>query len=233
MNGSGWEIFRVGPALGFITRRTGNASSDPIATVRKLLEKIAPGTEIARVHQVHGREVHHAEGPTSFPYPRADALVADRSGLAVTVLTADCVPVLLADDGSRLVGAVHAGRRGVMDDVIGAALGFVERRFGIPPADLHVHLGPAIGPCCYEVSAGLAEDFTRRWGGNFVIMGEEGQSRLDLPGLVIEQLKRRGVLRERIILRNDCTSCNLDRYYSYRAEGDAAGRHVSGVLLKP
>jgi len=228
---SEWEVFRVGPALGFITRRTGGDSSDPIVTVRKLLERVAPGTEIARVHQVHGCEVFHAEGSTSVPYPRADALIADRSGLAVTVLTADCVPVLLADDGSRLVGAVHAGRRGVMDDVIGVALEYVKRRFGIPPADLHVHLGPAIGPCCYEVSTGLAEDFARRWGKDFVIMGEEGQSHLDLPGLVIEQLKHRGVLRERIILRNDCTSCNLDRYYSYRAEGDAAGRMASGILL--
>ncbi|MCX7022767.1 MAG: polyphenol oxidase family protein [bacterium] len=227
-----WEVFQVGPATGFITLRAGHPADDPLATVRELLDGIAPGAGIARAHQVHGREVFLAEGPTFLPYPRADALVTDKKGLAVVVLTADCFPVLLADERSRVAGAVHAGRRGALADVVGAALELIERRFAVGLSSLFAQVGPGIGPCCYEVSDEIADEFAGRWGERFVRRVPDGGPRLDLPGLVLHQLLARGVSPDRITASGDCTRCRSDRYWSHRALGEAAGRMATGVLLE-
>jgi len=226
-----WEVFRVGPATGFTTLRTPSPTDDPLEVVRELLNGIAPGAGIARVHQVHGREVFIAEGPTSLPYPRADALVTDRKGLAVVVLTADCLPVLVADEGGRVAGAVHAGRRGALADAVGAALELIERRFGVKPSSLFAHVGAGIGPCCYEVSDAIADELSGRWGERFVLRKPDGGPRLDLPGLVRHQLLARGMNPEQIASSGDCTRCRSDRYWSHRALGEAAGRMATGVLL--
>jgi YfiH family protein len=226
-----WEAFRVGPATGFTTLRTQSPDDDPLDAVREILDGIAPRAGIARAHQVHGREVYLALGPTSLPYPRADALVTEKRGLAVVVLTADCLPVLVADEEGRAVGAVHAGRRGALADTVGAALEFIERRFDIEPSSLFVHVGAGIGPCCYEVSGKIADELAERWGERYVLRDPEGGPRLDLPGLVRHQLLARGVAPERIASSGDCTRCRSDRYWSYRALGEAAGRMASGVLL--
>ena len=226
-----WEVFRVGPATGFTTLRTPSPTDDPLGIVRELLDEIASGAELARVHQVHGREVYLAEGPTSLPYPRADAVVTDRKGLAVVVLTADCLPILLADEGGSVAGAIHAGRRGALADAVGAALEFIERRFGTKPASLFAHVGPGIGPCCYEVSDAIADELAGRRGERFVSRVPDGGPRLDLPGLVRHQLLARGVNPARISSSDDCTRCRSDLYWSYRALGEAAGRMATGVLL--
>ncbi|HUT98861.1 MAG TPA: polyphenol oxidase family protein [bacterium] len=232
MRGARWDVFRVGPATGFTTLRAGNPADDPLDTVRELLDGVAPGAGIARAHQVHGREVYHARGPTSLPYPRADALVTGKKGLAVVVLTADCIPVLLADEGGSVAGAVHAGRRGALADTVGAALEFIERRFGAEPPSLFAHVGPGIGPCCYEVSDAIADEIACRWGERFVRRVPDGGPRLDLPGLVRHQLLARGVDPDRITASGDCTRCRSDRYWSHRALGEAAGRMATGVLLE-
>ncbi|HDR06555.1 MAG TPA: laccase domain-containing protein, partial [Candidatus Coatesbacteria bacterium] len=213
------------------TLRSGGADADPLDAVRAFLDEAAPGAEIARVHQVHGRGVHLAEAPAALPYPRADALVTEKRGLALVVLTADCVPLLLADEGGRVAAAVHAGRRGALADVAGAALEFVERWFSIEPSSLFARLGPAIGPCCYEVSDEIADEIAGRWGEGFVRRPPEGGPRLDLPGLVENQLLSRGVRPERLAVSGACTRCESGRYWSYRAQGDGAGRMASGVLL--
>jgi hypothetical protein len=227
-----WEAFRVGPASGFTTLRAGGPADDPLATVRELLDEVAPGAGIARAHQVHGREVYVARGPTFLPYPRADALVTDKRGLAVVVLTADCIPVLLADERGGVAGAVHAGRRGALADTVGAALELIESRFGAGPSSLFAHVGPGIGPCCYEVSEGIADEMAGRWGERFVRRVQGKGPRLDLPGLVRHQLLARGVSPDRITASGDCTRCRSDRYWSHRALGEAAGRMASGVLLE-
>jgi YfiH family protein len=231
IEGVSGEVFGVGPALGFTSLKNGEPGDDPLVFARELLKKVAPGAAVARAHQVHGRGVHLTGGPTSTPYPRADALVTDRRNLAVVVLTADCVPVLFADEGARVAGAVHAGRRGALVDVVGAALEFVEKRFGVGPSALFARLGPAIGPCCYEVSDVVADELAGRWGERFVRRSPEGGPRLDLPGLVAHQLLRRGVAPERVGSSGGCTCCRPDRYWSYRAQGEASGRMVAGVLL--
>ena len=91
--------------------------------------------------------------------PRADGLIAQASGLLLTVQTADCVPILLVDTRRRAIAAVHAGWRGTLARIVQKTLGQMRMSFGTRPADVIASLGPSIGPCCYEVGPEVAQAF--------------------------------------------------------------------------
>ena len=223
------SLYTLGPAVAFTTTRRDPPSFDSLDPARWLLSKASLKADFARLDQVHGTEIYFTSRATDTPYPKADAIVTNRRSLAVVVLTADCVPILLADEKSRVVAAVHAGWRGVYNNIVRATLSHLYNRFGIHPKELHVALGPSIGPCCYEVSEELAADFSERWGREY-LSGEDGTPHLDLPSLVMDQLLRYGVEFHRIQKRGQCTLCHQKRYYSFRG-GDERGRLVSGVML--
>jgi polyphenol oxidase len=224
------EEQRLGPARVLITRRQPILPADPLEPLRELLARDHPNVGIARVHQVHGVDIHHAAGPTSEPYPRADAVVTGRRELAAVVVTADCVPLLLADREGRCVAAVHAGWRGVFAGIAGGVVAELESLFNVRPEELSARIGPAIGPCCYEVSPELGEDFTARWGGDWVHPGPAGRPHLDLPGLLRFQLIEAGLPDSGIAGGGECTLCERERWYSWRG-GDADGREASAVWL--
>jgi len=223
------SLYTLGPAVAFTTTRRDPPSFDPLDPARWLLANASLKAEFARLEQVHGTEVYFAQRATETPYPKADAIATNRRSLAVVVLTADCVPILLADEKSRVVAAIHAGWRGVYNNIVRSALSHLYNRFGIHPKELHVALGPSIGSCCYEVSDELATNFSERWGAEYV-SEKEGKSHLDLPGLITDQLFRYGVEFHRVQKRGQCTLCHQKRYFSYRG-GDERGRLVSGVML--
>jgi YfiH family protein len=159
--------------------------------------------------------------------PGVDALVTTDTDVALVVLTADCVPVLLVAPGG--VGAVHAGRRGVQAGVVAAAVAALAAA-GPPPSSMTALVGPAIGACCYEVPAGLAEEVvaevpaaraTTRW----------GAPALDLPAAVAGQLEQAGVGRVEDWWA--CTRCHAQRWFSHRATaaGVGSGRNT-GVVCR-
>lgn len=224
------EEHRLGPARVLITRRQPILPADPLDPLLELLAREKPGVGIARVHQVHGVDIHHAAGPTSGPYPRADAVVTAERALAAVVVTADCVPLLLADREGRCVAAVHAGWRGTHAGIAGRVVAELESRFGVRPEELAARVGPAIGPCCYEVSPELGADIAARWGGDWVHPGPAGRPHLDLPGLVRFQLVQAGVEESAVGGGGECTLCERERWYSWRG-GDENGRLVAAVWL--
>ncbi|WP_373995467.1 peptidoglycan editing factor PgeF [Streptomyces spongiicola] len=136
----------------------GGAVGDDPAAVRANRELAAGrlGVEPALVvwmNQVHGREVAVAEGPwTGTDVPAVDAVVTARRGLPLAVLTADCTPVLLADPVAAVVGAVHAGRPGMVAGVVPAAVGAMVA-LGADPSRITARTGPAVCGRCYEVPA--------------------------------------------------------------------------------
>jgi YfiH family protein len=165
----------------------------------------------AWVRQVHGRELLEAQAPGL--QGDADALVTRRPGVALAIQTADCVPILLAGDG--FVAAVHAGWRGVAGGIVEHAV----RSVG--PLG-RVWIGPAIGPCCYEVGPEVAEVFR---GDGVLTPGREDRSQLDLAGAV----RRRLPASVEVVDVGVCTRCD-ERWWSYRrscAEGVRAGRNVA------
>ncbi len=151
-----------------------------------------------------------------------DALVTSLPGVGLVVQTADCVPVILA--AADAIGVVHAGWRGAAAGVSRAAAE-VFLALTRDPDSVRAWLGPAVGPCCYEVGSEVATRFPEA----FVRASTGDRSILDLPGVVQRQLEDAGVRRENIMQPTGCTMCGGEHYASFRRDGTRAGRMIALV----
>jgi len=175
---------------------------------------------LASLKQIHSAECVLAGGRAG-ELGRGDALLEDTPGAVVAVKTADCIPILLADERHRAVAAVHAGWRGTAARIAPRALEAMRARFGTEPADVHAAIGPGIGKCCYEVGPEVAAQF-----------GESGRAHIDLATVNRQQLAAAGVAPERLSLANLCTMCNPEEFHSYRRDKEAAGRLWSFIGIR-
>ena len=230
------ESLLVAPRLGaphvFETRTT------------SLAEEI--GMPILRLRQVHGTGVEVIDDDTDIePYlnpqsedrPAADAVLSRRRGVAVAVLTADCVPILLHFPDVAAVGAVHSGWRGTAKDISGEALRAAARAFGADPRRCRAAIGPCVSAARYRVGmevrqafldADLPPDLFRS-----PSVDESGHESwlCDLARAVGLQLVRAGVPRESVWSAARCTVSESHLFHSYRRDGAAAGRMASGIAL--
>lgn len=199
-----------------------------------------------RVRQVHGRGVRvlrqdAISAAAHRERPDGDALISDASGLVLTVLVADCVPVLLLDRRIGAAAAVHAGWRGTCAGIVPAAIDAMRREFGTRPDDLTGAIGPSIGPCCYEVgeelidafrAAGHAEEDVTAWFRRVPRTDADGTSlRLDVARSNRDQLRRAGVPESAVFDSGLCTKTYRETFDSYRADGDAAGRMAAMITV--
>lgn len=222
----------------FASLNFGLKGGDPPERVAENLSRLAgtlglePGG-CYRARQVHGRALREASREVSreaLARAEADGLFTSDVGCAVGVLTADCVPVLVADPVRRRVAAVHAGWRGIVGGVLEAAVAELAAR-GAAPAELVAAAGPSIGPCCYEVGPEVAEAFSARFPAA-VSQGPRGRAHLDLGAAAIAILVGLGLEPDRIERPALCTRCRADLCYSYRRDGDATGHHLSLIGLR-
>ena len=133
----------------------GYGSNDDRAAIdenrRRAIAAVLPGAELATVHQVHSAEAVYADAPwPQDERPHADAMVTDRPGLLLGILTADCAPVLLADAEAGVIGAAHAGWRGALAGVTDSTIAAMER-LGARREPIHAAVGPCIAQPSYEV----------------------------------------------------------------------------------
>ncbi|TIC81130.1 peptidoglycan editing factor PgeF [Nocardioides sp. GY 10127] len=193
---------------------------------RLLLADFAPGAQLADLVQVHGRAVDVAVPDPGRSRPEADGVVTTSDEVVLMVRAADCVPVVLVDPGAGVVGAAHAGRRGVQLDVVGATLEAMRERGA---EDVTAFVGPHVCGACYEVPADLRDEVasvepatrsTTSW----------GTPSLDLGAGVVAQLRRGGA---RVV--TDAATCTrtCPDLYSHRRDGAASGRHAGLVRLRP
>lgn len=187
-------------------------------------EAVSNAGEVFFLRQVHGGKV--VTPPWTEP-PDADAGVAKDPGALLAIETADCLPVLIVDPVHRRVAAAHAGWRGTALQVAREAVRALVRE-GSNPDHLLAALGPAIGPCCYEVGADVEAAF-EPWGSHFFIPGPRGRRHLDVVGANRAQLEASGLRSERIDALDLCTRCRGDLFFSYRRDGAEAGRMISVV----
>lgn len=173
---------------------------------------------MASVKQIHSARCLVASGPGCVG--KGDALITDRPGVALSIRTADCFPILLADPEHRAVAAIHAGWRGTEQGIVGRTLDAMRSDFDTSLAQIAVAIGPGIGACCYEVG----EDVARRFG--FAAAG-----RIDLAAINREQLIRAGVPPSRIDTLRHCTVCEPKRFFSYRRDREQAGRMISFIRI--
>lgn len=207
---------------------------DDYAALGRALE-IEPD-DLLRVRQVHGRVVWlvqpgDARAPASAPVD-ADAIIVRQPGLAATVRVADCVPILIGDRHRRSVAAVHAGWRGTCAGIAAETVRAIVES-GVPAGDLVAALGPAIGPCCYQVDDKVRTAFLGMTPEAATWFAEDGPGRwrLDLWAANADQLESAGVPLEAIHVAAYCTADHLDTCYSYRREGSGTGRMVGAIRL--
>jgi len=209
---------------GFGLRAPGPAPESRAETARRVAAGLDGDARLMLMRQVHGTTVALAPWHAA---PEADAALAGEPGLVLGIQTADCLPLLLVDPERGLVAAVHAGWRGTAAGVTRQAVRALVAR-GSRPEALVAALGPAIGPCCYEVGEELRDAFGPQ-GARFFLPGANGRPHLDLRAVNLGQLLEEGLQPAAIHQLRDCTRCRADLYHSYRRDGRGAGRMISVV----
>jgi YfiH family protein len=196
-----------------------------------------PADRLVTCYQVHSPEVVVVDQPwLREESPRADAMVTRRRGLALGILTADCVPILFADPEAAVIGAAHAGWRGALNGVIDATLQAM-LQLGAVPQRIRAAIGPCIAQRSYEVGLEFPAPFLAAQPGNddfFAPARRAGHFLFDLPGYVERRLGDHGI---GIIQRAPCdTVAETTRFFSYRraclAGESEYGRGLSAIVLE-
>jgi hypothetical protein len=241
----------AGTAHGFLGRRGGvstgvlaglnvglGSDDEPEAIAenrRRAAEAVLPGGRLVSVFQVHGAEAVTVADPwADAARPHADALVTDRPGLALGIVTADCAPVLLADVAAGVVGAAHAGWKGAIGGVTDATLVAMER-LGARRERIAAAIGPCIARASYEVDDAFARRFDAADPANerFFAPGKPGHHQFDLEAYVAHRLAIAGVTR--IAALGLDTYADESRFFSFRRathRGEPTyGRQISIIGL--
>lgn len=158
-----------------------------------------------------------------------DALITNQKDVVLTILTADCVPILLFDPIHNIIAAVHAGWKGSKLMIVKKTIDKMSQVFGSKPKDIIAGIGPSIGICCYEVDKDVAQHFRHI---PHAYIPKQKKYMLNLPYINQQQLIQSGVKEEHIEMSNICTSCKVDRFFSYRQENGCSGRFMSLIALK-
>lgn len=222
----------------FRSLNVGLGSSDSREAVlenrRRAVDAVAPGSRLVTLHQLHSARVVVAGDWHDDERPEADALVTNRPGIAIAILTADCAPVLFADGRAGVIGAAHAGWKGAIGGVLEAtvdamvALGAARNR-----------IVAAIGPCIAQRSYEVGEDFRAGFLGQdsafarFFAYGAAGHSQFDLEGFCADRLRAAEVGAVQPLAID--TYAADDRFFSYRRTTHAGepdyGRQLSLISL--
>jgi len=235
---------------GFFTRRGGVSSgvfrglncglgsSDQAEAVRINRSRVAQAMQVdddamISVHQVHSPNVVTVEA-TMLDRPKADAMVTATPGLVLTILTADCQPVLFSDPDAGVVGAAHAGWRGALDGVLEATVDAMIA-LGAQRDRIKAVIGPSISQRAYEVGPEFFDQFMDDDPDNarFFAKGQDDRMQFDLPAFGLHRLRSAGIAAAQ--WTRHCTYHDPDRFYSYRRTTHAGeadyGRLISAIRL--
>jgi YfiH family protein len=217
---------------------------------------------VAALRQIHS-DIVHVVGVAEFPQgehaPKGDALITREPGVLLTIQTADCIPILLADTRQRAVAAIHSGWRGTAQRIAEKTLGRMQMEFGTRPQDVIAVLGPGIGGCCYEVGHEVVKEFTakfpnaREWFAGpidalensdndsnwlpWLTMRPPGhappapRAHLDLIAANRTILAGAGIASKNITPSGFCTACRTDLFFSYRRE-QTTGRMMAAIGVR-
>lgn len=240
----------TGAAHGFLGRKGGVSTGDlaglnvsyseddPALTSenrRRAVEAVLPGGTLQTCFQIHSPDVVTVTEPwADADRPRADALVTDRPGVVIGVLTADCAPVLFCDAVAGVVGAAHAGWKGAFTGVTDATIAAMEA-LGATRANIAAVVGPCIAQKSYEVDSGFEARFLEQAAENerFFRAGREGHSWFDLEGYVASRLRDAGL--GKVGMLGEDTYAQEERFYSFRRathrKEPGYGRQISLIAL--
>ncbi|MGJ5815793.1 peptidoglycan editing factor PgeF [Paludibaculum fermentans] len=189
---------------------------------------VAPPHVYLVLKQVHSNVVKLAG--ECLPEMEGDGLITNEPGLFVAAKSADCVPLLLADPVNHVVAAVHAGWRGSLSNIAGAAIARMTNEYGTRPSDLCAALGPSIGPCCFEVGPEVAVLFRDIFSERDDL---DQRTTVDLWETNCRHLRQAGLLPERIDTPPPCTCCGGEEFYSWRRDRVLGQRMFAAIGRLP
>jgi YfiH family protein len=192
----------------------------------------APGWPIIKLKQIHSGAVIDVDDTSAASVAVAgDAAVTSLRGVALAVQTADCVPILIADDQAGAIAAVHAGWRGTAARIAASAVTRLVEKFHIRPESLRAAIGPHIGVCCYEVG----EEVVHMIANPAAIQRREEwpKPHLDLATANLKQLLDAGIPAGQIETSQLCTRCREDLFHSFRRDGKRMGHLLSVIGIAP
>jgi purine-nucleoside/S-methyl-5'-thioadenosine phosphorylase / adenosine deaminase len=193
--------------------------------------------QLVRLHQVHGASVlvkRRGAPLDATVRPAADIVITDNPDVALSIQTADCVPLLIVDPINGAVGAAHAGWRGLASGVPGVAVAAMQKAFGSRPGDLLVAVGPSISAARYEVGEDVRSQFMSAFGAAelsrwFPQATRPSHWQFDGWTSTRDQLEAAGVLNKSIYMSNLCTAASPELFCSYRRDGRPAGRMAAAI----
>lgn len=193
--------------------------------------------QLLTVTQVHGTDIlvvdTSNQDVTHFLKIECDGIITNQPGIMIGIGVADCVPVLLFDPGQRVVAALHAGWKGTAAGIVRKGVAAMTADFGTKPCNIVAAIGPAIGPCCYEVDGPVQSAFATEqaiWDQSTTATAK-GKWKLDLAAAIRYQLIECGVMPERIETSQQCVSCTQELFFSYRRDKGETGRHLGFIML--
>ena len=189
------------------------------------------GLPAASLKQIHSDLVLEVTGESGC-LGEGDALITDRPGAWLTIRTADCVPVILADPAHHAIAVIHAGWRGAVAGIMRAAFERMRSQFGTEAPRTYASIGPAIGPCCFEVGPEVASRF-EPWFPERRDLRQK--TKIDLEEAVARQLLEIGFVFQLVSRARICTACNTNHLHSFRRDKESAGRQVTAgaILTRP
>ncbi|MFN6945683.1 MAG: peptidoglycan editing factor PgeF [Cytophagaceae bacterium] len=183
--------------------------------------------------QTHGNKVGIVDRVKDFP--DTDALITNKKGICIAVMSADCVPVLLYDRQNHAVAAVHAGWRGTVGKILSLTLEKMVSTYGTNPENVLAGIGPSICQDVYQVGEEVVERFLKAFGEHKQLIHidpESGKGYPDLWEANKQQLLSLGVPEESIEVAGICTYSNPNMFFSARQSQNKAGRFAAGIILR-
>jgi len=213
-----------------------NENPSDIISNRDYFTKKFPNMNFVVANQTHSDNIHIVtEGKTKgwnsldTAIENCDALITNQTNIMLTILTADCVPILLFDKTQKVIASIHAGWRGTEQKIVIKTVKKMQEIFNSNPKDIIAGVAPSIGKCCYEVDWAVTKHF-KDIKGAYEERGDKQM--LDLPHINRMQLLDAGLNKQNIESSNVCTACEVQNYFSYREEKGCSGRFMSMIALK-
>ena len=213
---------------------TTNMDAKNLDDINRVLKDEFTLKNLSKNKQIHSNIVNKVDKDNIGQIIDGDAIITNEKNVPLLILTADCVPVVLVDKVNKAVGLVHAGWRGTYGKICSETLQSMKENYNTNTEDVVAIIGPSIGKCCYEVSYDLVEKFSALLpnADEKIYEIRDEKYYLDLWEINTQILKEFGVLKSNIINMNICTSCNCDRFFSYRKHDKTPKRIGTFIEIK-
>ena len=190
--------------------------------------------QLAQIRQVHSAQVYvvNKSAGINSVLGQGDVMISNTPGLLMIMRFADCVPILFFDPVKNAAGIAHAGWQGTVKEVVIAAVNELKKQFGTDPYDLITGIGPSIGPDHYEIGKDVIEEVKRTFHNDWeqILITGPDSVKLDLWEANKISLRKAGVMH--IETAEICTACDVEDWYSHRAENGKTGRFAAVIGLK-